>query len=134
MARQTLLIDADDTLWENNIFFEQMIETFLARLDPLGFSREYTRHILNETERRHVTVEDKALYIFTSGTTGLPKAANVSHARLMQWSYWFAGMLDARPTDRLYDCLPMYHSVGGVLAPGAILAEGGSLMPRKGGG
>ena len=52
----------------------------------------------------------------------------ISHARLMQWSYWFAGMLDARPTDRLYDCLPMYHSVGGVLAPGAILAAGGSLV------
>ena len=54
MARQTLLIDADDTLWENNIFFEQMIEAFLGRLYPLGFSREYTRHILNETERRNI--------------------------------------------------------------------------------
>ena len=54
MARQTLLIDADDTLWENNIFFEQMIESFLDRVEPLGFSREYIRHILNETERRNI--------------------------------------------------------------------------------
>ena len=78
-----------------------------------------------------MTIEDRALHIYTSGTTGLPKAANVSHARLMQWSEWFAGMLDARPTDRMYDCLPMYHSVGGVLAPGAMLAAGGSVVIRE---
>src|ERR1700736_2559231 len=54
MARQTLLIDADDTLWENNIFFEQTIEGFLTRLEPLGFMRDYIRRILNETERRNI--------------------------------------------------------------------------------
>lgn len=54
MARETLLLDADDTLWENNIFFEQTIENFIALLDSLGFSREYVRRILNETERRNV--------------------------------------------------------------------------------
>jgi putative hydrolase of the HAD superfamily len=54
MARQTLLIDADDTLWENNIFFEQTIESFLDRIEPLGFTRDYARRILNETERRNI--------------------------------------------------------------------------------
>src|SRR5512146_2390425 len=49
---------------------------------------------------------DRALYIYTSGTTGLPKAAVVSHHRLMQWSHWFAGLMDITPADRLYDCLP----------------------------
>jgi len=43
-----------------------------------------------------------ALYIYTSGTTGLPKAAKVSHYRLMQWSHWFAGMLDTQPIDRMF--------------------------------
>jgi fatty-acyl-CoA synthase len=86
---------------------------------------------LGDSERRPVTIQDRALHIYTSGTTGLPKAANVSHARLMQWSGWFAGMLDAGPTDRMYDCLPMYHSVGGVLAPGAMLATGGSVVIRE---
>jgi fatty-acyl-CoA synthase len=46
----------------------------------------------------------------------------------MQWGHWFAGMTDARQADRMYDCLPMYHSVGGVLAPGALLAAGGSVV------
>jgi fatty-acyl-CoA synthase len=49
----------------------------------------------------------------------------------MQWGFWFAGMMDARQSDRLYNCLPMYHSVGGVLAPGAMLAAGGSLVVRE---
>jgi len=92
---------------------------------------QYPGERLSENEHRRVTIEDRALYIYTSGTTGLPKAANVSHARLMQWSYWFAGMLDTRRTDRTYDCLPMYHSVGGVLAPGAVLVAGGSVVIRE---
>jgi fatty-acyl-CoA synthase len=86
---------------------------------------------LSDAERRPVSIEDRALYIYTSGTTGWPKAANVSHARVMQWSHWFAGMANTQPEDRMYDCLPMYHSVGGVLAPGALLAAGGSVVIRE---
>jgi putative hydrolase of the HAD superfamily len=54
MPRETLLIDADDTLWENNVFFEEAIGTLLALAGPLGYSREYARHILNETELRNI--------------------------------------------------------------------------------
>lgn len=54
MSRQTLLLDADDTLWENNIFFERTIDNFIALLDSLGFSPGYVRRILNETERRNI--------------------------------------------------------------------------------
>jgi fatty-acyl-CoA synthase len=78
-----------------------------------------------------VTLADRALCIYTSGTTGMPKAANVSHYRLMQWSRWFAGIMDATASDRMYNCLPMYHSVGGVVAPGAMLVSGGSVVIRE---
>jgi putative hydrolase of the HAD superfamily len=54
MWRETLLIDADDTLWENNVYFEQVIGEFLGLLEPLGFSGPYVRRILNETERRNI--------------------------------------------------------------------------------
>jgi fatty-acyl-CoA synthase len=74
--------------------------------------------------------EGTALLIFTSGTTGLPKAVRVSHARIMEWSVWFAGMIDAGPDDILYSCLPMYHSTGGVAAIGAVLSQGGSIVLR----
>jgi fatty-acyl-CoA synthase len=86
---------------------------------------------LSREERRSTVIDDLALYIYTSGTTGLPKAARVTHARLMQWSHWFAGMMDVVPTDRIYDCLPMYHSVGGVQAPGAVLVAGGAVVIRE---
>jgi len=54
MQRHTLLLDADDTLWENNVFFERTIESFAAMLEPLGFERDYSRRVLNETERRNI--------------------------------------------------------------------------------
>jgi fatty-acyl-CoA synthase len=76
------------------------------------------------------TVTDRALYIYTSGTTGLPKAAKVNHYRLLIWSLWFAGMMDSRANDRMYNCLPMYHSIGGVVATGAVLVNGGSVVIR----
>jgi len=82
-------------------------------------------------ERRPVTIADRALTIYTSGTTGLPKAANISHRRLMQWSLWFAGLINVAPDDRMYDCLPMHHSVGGVVATGATLVGGGSVVIRE---
>ena len=85
---------------------------------------------LSASEYRPPIIADRALYIYTSGTTGLPKAANVSHFRLMQWSYWFAGLMDTRANDRMLNCLPMYHSVGGVVAIGAVLVNGGSVVIR----
>ena len=71
-----------------------------------------------------------ALFIYTSGTTGLPKAAKLSHRRLLRWASWFAGLLDVRTTDRLYDCLPLYHSTGGIAAAGAALLNGACVIIR----
>ncbi|HEY2836697.1 MAG TPA: long-chain-acyl-CoA synthetase [Rhizomicrobium sp.] len=82
-------------------------------------------------EERAVTLADPALLIYTSGTTGLPKAAFVSHHRIMMWTHWFAGMMQAEASDRLYNCLPMYHSVGGVVASGAVLLKGGAVILRE---
>src|SRR5262249_20187091 len=73
------------------------------------------------------TVGDRALCIYTSGTTGLPKAALVRHRRLPPGSWWFAGIMVTGRGDRLYNCLPMYHSIGGVVATGAVLVNGGSV-------
>jgi putative hydrolase of the HAD superfamily len=54
MRRHTLLIDADDTLWENNVFFEKLIEDFITLVEACGYTRAYVRHILNETERKNI--------------------------------------------------------------------------------
>ena len=86
---------------------------------------------LHAAERAAPAIDATALYIYTSGTTGLPKAAKVSHYRLMQWSHWFAGMMDTKPGDRMFNCLPLYHSVGGVVASFATLVSGGAVIIRR---
>jgi fatty-acyl-CoA synthase len=83
---------------------------------------------LSQTERRGVTINDRALLIYTSGTTGLPKAASISHRRILNWGGWFAGLTNASNEDRLYDCLPIYHSVGGIVAPCSMLSAGASVV------
>jgi fatty-acyl-CoA synthase len=91
----------------------------------------YSEAELTPAESRPVTLSHRALCIYTSGTTGLPKAANVSHHRVMSWSHWFAGIMDTCDSDRMYNCLPMYHSIGGVVALGSLLVAGGSVLVRK---
>ena len=86
---------------------------------------------LAASERPVLTIEDRALYIYTSGTTGLPKAANINHYRVMLATGAFAGVMDTKPTDRMYDCLPMYHTAGGVVAIGALLLNGGSVVIKE---
>jgi fatty-acyl-CoA synthase len=86
---------------------------------------------LSAAERPEISIDDLALHVYTSGTTGVPKAANISHARILHWSHWFAGMLETQKDDRIYNCLPMYHSIGGVLVPGAALVAGGSVVTSE---
>ena len=105
-----------------------------GRSDFARIDREIERFAalpLTPAERRNVTTADRALTIYTSGTTGLPKAANVSHRRVLQWSLWFGALMNVTPDDCMYDCLPMYHSVGGVVAIGSLLTRGGSVVIRE---
>ena len=48
---QSLLIDADDTLWENNIYFERAIAQFISFLNHQTYTPQQVREILNEVER-----------------------------------------------------------------------------------
>jgi fatty-acyl-CoA synthase len=83
------------------------------------------------TARNGLTARDTALYIFTSGTTGLPKAARITHMRAQLYMRGFAGSTDARATDRIYVTLPLYHATGGLCAMGAALLNGGAVVLRK---
>ncbi|MBE3560124.1 MAG: HAD hydrolase-like protein [Ktedonobacteraceae bacterium] len=49
--RYHLLIDADDTLWENNIYFEQAIHAFIAYLNHSQLTAQEVRAVLDEVER-----------------------------------------------------------------------------------
>jgi putative hydrolase of the HAD superfamily len=61
---QTLLIDADDTLWENNIYFERAIAHFISFLNHHEFSPEQVREVLNEVERECIVTHGYGLYSF----------------------------------------------------------------------
>ncbi|KAK0144009.1 Very long-chain acyl-CoA synthetase [Merluccius polli] len=61
--------------------------------------------------RANTTIKSPALYIYTSGTTGLPKAALVTHERLLQASMMY-GLCNVRADDVLYLYLPLYHASG----------------------
>ena len=81
--------------------------------------------------RPALTIEDRCVFIYTSGTTGLPKAANINHYRIMAMARGFSALMNTGPDDRMYDCLPMYHSNGGTLATLGTLIEGGSVVIRE---
>ncbi len=81
--------------------------------------------------RKHILCRDKALYIYTSGTTGMPKAANISHMRFLHIMMAFQGAVNAGPSDRMYDVLPLYHSSGGICALGPVFLGGGSVVVRE---
>jgi putative hydrolase of the HAD superfamily len=53
---QVLIVDGDDTLWENNIYFEQAIEDFIDFVDHSTLSREQVRGTLDEVERLNTAV------------------------------------------------------------------------------
>ena len=81
--------------------------------------------------REDVRARDTALLIFTSGTTGLPKAARITHVRAQLYMRGFAGSTGAKSTDRIYVTLPLYHATGGLCALGAALLNGGSVFLRR---
>ena len=61
---QTLLIDADDTLWENNIYFERAIANFISFLNHREYSPEQVREVLNQVERKCILSHGYGLHVF----------------------------------------------------------------------
>jgi putative hydrolase of the HAD superfamily len=61
---QTLLIDADDTLWENNIYFERAIGAFISFLNHSEFSPAEVREVLYEVERESILTHGYGLHSF----------------------------------------------------------------------
>jgi putative hydrolase of the HAD superfamily len=52
--KPTLIIDADDTLWENNIYYEQSIAAFVELMATLGFEREEAERAVDAVERERI--------------------------------------------------------------------------------
>ena len=71
------------------------------------------------------------LLVYTSGTTGAPKAARMPHWRVQGMMRAFLAGAHAKASDRNYLCLPLYHSTGGLCAVGLMLERGGCVILRE---
>jgi fatty-acyl-CoA synthase len=85
----------------------------------------------DRARREGIMARETALFIFTSGTTGLPKAARITHMRAQLYMRGFAGATGAKPDDRIYVTLPFYHATGGLCGAGAALLNGASVVIRE---
>jgi len=79
-----------------------------------------------------VLAKDTAFYIFTSGTTGNPKASVMTHKRWLAALAAFGGLgLRLKSSDTLYSCLPLYHNNALTVAIGSVINSGGTLALGK---
>jgi len=77
--------------------------------------------------RKGIKMSDNFGFIYTSGTTGLPKAAKIMHVKFVgMGSLMIAAGLG--PTDRLYCCLPVFHSAGGGIGVLGCIHTGATLV------
>jgi fatty-acyl-CoA synthase len=70
-------------------------------------------------------------YIFTSGTTGLPKAARLSHMRWLGVGDGMSAVAGYGPEDVIYCVLPLYHGAGGMVVVSCALAQGAAIALRR---
>ncbi|MGW0432258.1 long-chain-fatty-acid--CoA ligase [Micromonospora sp. NPDC003197] len=94
----------------------QRLEEICAELEPL---RSYASR----------SAEDPAVILYTSGTTGEPKGAVLTHLNLvMNAMVNVFDANDARPTDVVLGCLPLFHSFGQTVAMNGTFRIGGTLV------
>ncbi|XP_037018334.1 long-chain fatty acid transport protein 3 [Artibeus jamaicensis] len=76
------------------------------------------------------SIMDTCLYIFTSGTTGLPKAARISHLKVLQCQGFYQ-MCGAHQEDVIYLALPLYHMAGSLLGIVGCLGIGATVVLKS---
>jgi citronellyl-CoA synthetase len=97
------------------------------------FDVESTRFDNKEPEiPYHIFGKDPYLYVYTSGTSGLPKASIFSHGRFVKaLSAFGLTALRLNEQDRLYVPLPFYHATAMVVCWSCVLAGGAALIMKK---
>jgi len=81
--------------------------------------------------RENIKAGDLLMKMFTSGTTGLPKAAKVTHTRAQYYLRGFALASKSNSNDRVIMVLPLYHATGGLCGVGLALTKGGAVIVRS---
>ncbi|MFK7842185.1 MAG: long-chain-acyl-CoA synthetase [Sphingorhabdus sp.] len=122
ISKITAKLDGSPALWDWDGDVGQNLNSALAELPE---DRPDKSH------RAHLTGLDQFLYVYTSGTTGLPKAARISHARARRSFRIAISTCPLTPEDRIYITLPLYHVTGGFIGQGGALLSGASVILRR---
>ena len=116
------LFEGDPKVWT---YGGQEGEDLSAALVAVSDKRPDRRH------RADLRGKDLCLYVYTSGTTGLPKAARLTQSRTQGMMRSFIAPCQIKPRDRVYITLPLYHGTGGLCGVGMALMTGASIVLRK---
>jgi fatty-acyl-CoA synthase len=131
-SRKVLVIDSElkSTLLEevNTLRASGIDVYFWDDLDKITSSLPSTR--LDRSFRSDIAERDPLIYIYTSGTTGLPKACKLSSTKFTMSGIAVAAWCELRPGDRYYNCLPLHHTAGGMMALGGCIRGGATLVLR----
>ncbi len=130
------LFDGQDTapplwLWPDDEVPDTAGRTSRCSLDLLALSQPQSESNPPDSWRDGLVAERPAVYIFTSGTTGLPKAAVVSHARWLITGDVMQLTMGITPEDCFYVFLPLYHGAASLSAGATAMAAGACLLLRR---
>ncbi|MFP6627313.1 MAG: AMP-binding protein, partial [Deltaproteobacteria bacterium] len=81
--------------------------------------------------RRDLKAGDDLFHVFTSGTTGLPKAARLSHMRFLGVGDGMSAIAGYGPDDVIACILPLYHGAAGMVVVSCALSQGAAIMIRR---
>jgi fatty-acyl-CoA synthase len=123
LVAESDLVDAvDESGWSG------VAPTTIEEMERLAATAPTT----NPPSASAVLAKDTAFYIFTSGTTGHPKASVMTHKRWLAALAAFGGLgLRLKSSDTLYSCLPLYHNNALTVAIGSVINSGGTLALGK---
>nr|CDS29059.2 long chain fatty acid transport protein 4 [Hymenolepis microstoma] len=111
------------TLWGSEFTAAQFTHAKLS--DVVSFSSPTPPPVMKEPK-----ITDTLIYVFTSGTTGLPKAAIITFTRYVFMSTAIHYLCRIRRDDVLYIPLPIYHTAGGIVGVGQMLCCGVKIALR----
>ena len=117
----------EDILWTEDTNSSQCPEWASDIKNSLDYSNTD-----NLVETNQVKAKDTAFYIFTSGTTGVPKAALFPNMKIVAASTNITmGGYRMNENDCMYNCLPLYHSTGLMLGLCACVHVGASVFIKR---
>jgi putative hydrolase of the HAD superfamily len=133
-APQTLLVDADDTLWENNVYFEKAIVEFISFLNHHTYSPEEVREVLNEVERECIVSHGYGLHSFAHALAQTFERVSVEPMtpELQQRISGFAHAIAEHPVEFLPEVPETLQYLAGrhhliLLTKGAIAEQSGKI-------